>query len=57
MAGTLFPPAVLGPVILPLMLFHQVQLIACAFIARKLSADAEKADGLALAQTGTVTGE
>ena len=41
MAGTLFPPAVLGPVILPLMLFHQVQLIACAFIARKLNADAE----------------
>jgi sodium/bile acid cotransporter 7 len=46
MAGTLFPPAVLGPVILPLMLFHQVQLIACAFIARKLNADAEKADAL-----------
>jgi sodium/bile acid cotransporter 7 len=55
MAGTLFPPAVLGPVILPLMLFHQVQLIACAFIARKLSADAEKAE--ALAQNATVAGE
>jgi len=26
-AGTLFPAAVLGPVILPLMLFHQIQLI------------------------------
>jgi sodium/bile acid cotransporter 7 len=46
MAGTLFPPAVLGPVILPLMLFHQVQLIACAFIARKLNADAEKAEAI-----------
>ncbi|MDI7773901.1 bile acid:sodium symporter family protein [Asticcacaulis sp. EMRT-3] len=42
MASTLFPPAVLGPVILPLMLFHQVQLIACAFIARKLHADYDK---------------
>ncbi len=35
-AGTLFPAAVLGPVILPLMLFHQIQLIVCAVIARRL---------------------
>jgi sodium/bile acid cotransporter 7 len=36
MAGVLFPPAQIGLVILPLMLFHQLQLIACAIIARRL---------------------
>lgn len=34
MAAALFTPAQVGPIILPLMLFHQVQLILCAFIAR-----------------------
>ena len=38
MAGVLFSPAALGLAILPLMLFHQVQLIACAIIARRLAA-------------------
>lgn len=32
-AGALFPAAVVGPMILPLMLFHQMQLMACAVIA------------------------
>jgi sodium/bile acid cotransporter 7 len=40
MAGALFPAALVGQVILPLMLFHQIQLIACAFLARRLAADA-----------------
>lgn len=35
MAGVLFPAAQVGAVILPLMLFHQIQLIACALIARR----------------------
>ena len=35
MAGVLFPPAQVGLVILPLMIFHQIQLIACAVIARR----------------------
>ena len=35
MAGVLFPPAHVGLVRLPVMLFHQVQLIACAAIARR----------------------
>ncbi len=35
MAGVLFPPAMLGPMILPLMLFHQMQLMACAVIAQR----------------------
>jgi len=39
MAGVLFPPAQVGLVILPLMLFHQLQLIACAFIARRYASD------------------
>jgi sodium/bile acid cotransporter 7 len=39
MAGVLFPPAQVGLVILPLMLFHQLQLIACAIIARRYADD------------------
>jgi len=35
MAGVLFPPALLGPMILPLMLFHQMQLMACTVIAER----------------------
>ena len=35
MAGVLFPAAQVGAIILPLMLFHQIQLIACAVIARR----------------------
>lgn len=37
MAGVLFAPAVVGVAILPLMLFHQIQLMACAAIARHLA--------------------
>lgn len=39
MAGVLFPSAQVGLAILPLMLFHQLQLFACAFIARHYAAD------------------
>lgn len=34
MAGVLFPPVQIGMIILPVMLFHQIQLVACAIIAR-----------------------
>ena len=37
MAGVLFAPAAVGLAILPLMLFHQIQLIACAILARRLA--------------------
>ena len=37
MAGTLFPAAQVGVVILPLMLFHQLQLIVCSIIAARLA--------------------
>jgi solute carrier family 10 (sodium/bile acid cotransporter), member 7 len=26
-----------GPVVLPLMLFHQIQLMACAYLARRFA--------------------
>ncbi|WP_336958868.1 bile acid:sodium symporter family protein [Sphingobium aquiterrae] len=42
MAGALFPAAQVGPIILPLMLFHQIQLIACALIARRFAAQPEE---------------
>jgi len=35
MAGVLFPAAQVGAVILPLMIFHQLQLLACAAIAQR----------------------
>ncbi len=38
MAGVLFPAAMIGPVIVPLMLFHQMQLMVCAVLARRYAA-------------------
>jgi solute carrier family 10 (sodium/bile acid cotransporter), member 7 len=35
MAGVLFPAAQVGAIILPLMIFHQLQLLACAAIAQR----------------------
>ena len=35
MASVLFPAATVGAMVLPLMMFHQIQLIACAFLARR----------------------
>jgi sodium/bile acid cotransporter 7 len=49
MAGVLFAPATVGIVILPLMVFHQLQLIACAFIARRLGAQADSEEKAAAA--------
>ena len=37
MAGVLFAPAAVGLAILPLMLFHQIQLMVCAILARRLA--------------------
>lgn len=42
-AGVLFPPAIIGPMIVPLMLFHQVQLMVCAVIARRYAARPDEA--------------
>jgi sodium/bile acid cotransporter 7 len=38
MAGVLFPTATVGMVVLPLMVFHQVQLFVCAGMARRYGA-------------------
>lgn len=35
MANVLFPPALVGPMVLPLMFFHQLQLMVCAVLARR----------------------
>jgi sodium/bile acid cotransporter 7 len=40
MAGVLFPAAAVGPIIVPLMLFHQMQLMVCAVMARRYAAAA-----------------
>lgn len=37
MAQVLFGGAVMGPMILPLMLFHQIQLMVCAVLARRFA--------------------
>ncbi|MDB4971945.1 MAG: hypothetical protein JWN48_286 [Myxococcaceae bacterium] len=34
-ATVLFPPATVGLTVLPLMIFHQIQLIVCAWLARR----------------------
>lgn len=34
MASVLFPAATVGAIVLPLMMFHQIQLLVCAVIAR-----------------------
>ncbi|MCP3735337.1 bile acid:sodium symporter [Sphingomonas sp. RP10(2022)] len=47
MAGVLFPAAQVGAVLLPVMLFHQIQLIACAIIARRYADAASVAEGKA----------
>jgi sodium/bile acid cotransporter 7 len=38
MAGILFPAPSVGLIVLPLMLFHQMQLMACAVIAQRYAA-------------------
>ena len=43
MAGALFAPAQVGMVVLPLMIFHQLQLFVCAWIAARLANKAEAA--------------
>ena len=35
MANILFPPAIVGILVLPLMLFHQIQLMVCAVLAQR----------------------
>ncbi len=43
LASILFPAASVGVLVVPLMLFHQVQLIACAVLARRYAASSQDA--------------
>lgn len=42
MANILFPASAVGIIVLPLMIFHQVQLMVCSFIAQRYKAGNEK---------------
>jgi sodium/bile acid cotransporter 7 len=42
MANILFAGRAVGLLVLPLMLFHQVQLMACAALARRYGARADE---------------
>jgi sodium/bile acid cotransporter 7 len=44
LAGVLFPAAQVGAIILPLMFFHQIQLMICAVLARRFAAENERAE-------------
>jgi len=37
MATVLFGPTLVGMIVLPVMIFHQIQLIVCAVLARRLA--------------------
>jgi sodium/bile acid cotransporter 7 len=44
MARVLFSGPQVGVVLLPIMIFHQIQLMACAFIAKRYAADGDDDD-------------
>ncbi|OCC25541.1 bile acid:sodium symporter [Croceicoccus estronivorus] len=49
MAGVLFPAAQVGAIILPLMIFHQLQLLVCAAIAQRWARKPDVAGPAAMA--------
>lgn len=55
MAGVLFPAAQVGAIILPLMMFHQIQLMVCAILARRYEAAAEAAGPVGGTRTSAAT--
>ena len=46
-ATVLFPASLVGIMVLPIMIFHQIQLIVCAILARKLGASAPEEPSIA----------
>ena len=42
MANILFPTSVIGMMVLPLMIFHQIQLMVCAVLARRYKRQTEQ---------------
>jgi sodium/bile acid cotransporter 7 len=53
MAAALFSPDTVGMVVLPLMIFHQLQLFACAVLAGRFSRQAAGADAADAVPQGT----
>ena len=47
MVDVLFPAATVGPMIVPLMIFHQMQLMVCAVLARRYAAGGKSGAGRA----------
>lgn len=50
MANILFPVAAVGIIVLPLMIFHQVQLMVCSFIAQRYKKKNEAAAAAAISK-------
>jgi sodium/bile acid cotransporter 7 len=48
MANVIFAGQDVGSIVLPLMIFHQIQLMVCAVLARRFAATAHKNDSAAL---------
>jgi sodium/bile acid cotransporter 7 len=56
MANVLFPPATVGLIVLPLIIFHQMQLMVCAILAKRYARDYE-ARMVTLEATGAPLGQ
>ena len=54
MAKVLFAPSALGMIILPVMLFHQIQLMVCAVLAQRWARRAEQPAAVPVASQGQV---
>ncbi len=52
MAGALFPAAQVGVIILPLMIFHQIQLFLCAALAGRFARGGARLQRPVLPRTG-----
>lgn len=51
MANILFPAATVGIMVLPLMVFHQVQLMTCAVLARRYQKKQQEKQAVPNAET------
>ena len=54
MAKVLFAPELVGPMVLPLMLFHQIQLMTCAVLAQRYAQRPEEPEALLARPVGKV---
>ncbi len=54
MANILFPTSVVGMMVLPLMIFHQLQLMICAVMARRYKRQTDELQAREQASTAKV---